>query len=246
MTIDDPLDAPASDGLARAGLRETKKARTRAALARAALKLVAEEGLHGTTIEAIAARADVSPRTFFNYFESKDEAVVHLGADRFRRLMLRLFDAPAAAASGPAGADDVVVAPSSLNPVLRVRDVTLRFLRDSESDTDASADDDLMRAALERDPSLFGTLHTSMAAIGGEFETALGDYYSSESDREQARVGLSVALGLTQTAMQSTRAGLTDTPVAELVSRYFDLLQAAFTDTAFTDSESTEEGTHTP
>lgn len=228
MTTDDSPDDPVDT--APAGLREAKKARTRSRIARAALQLVAEEGLHATTVEAIAARADVSPRTFFNYFDSKDEAVVHLGADRFRRLMVRLFDGPADA-SGPADADHVVVV-SSPDPVLRIRDVMLAFLRDSESDPDAAADDDLMRAALEGDPSLFGALHTSMTAVGAEFEAALVSHYDSESDRDKARVGLSVALGLTQTAMQSARAGLTDTPVTELVTRYFDILGSAFADTA--------------
>lgn len=213
ITEDSSADA------APAGLREAKKARTRAGLARAALQLVAEEGLHATTVEAIAARADVSPRTFFNYFDSKDEAVVHLGADRFRRLMLRLF------------ADTTeATAPPAANPVLRIRDVMVDFLRVSESDPDASADDDLIREALERDPSLFGTLHTSMAAVGAEFEAALTAHYTSAADRDLARVGLSVALGLTQTAMQSARAGLTDAPLAELVAHYFDLLHTAFTD----------------
>lgn len=243
MHPDDPLDASAPADPAPSGLREAKKARTRADLARAALLLAAEEGLHGTTVEAIAARAGVSPRTFFNYFDSKDEAVVHLGADRFRRLMSTLFDGPRADARGTRVNDDVVVVPSpSADPILRIRDAMLDFLRDSDADADASADDDLMKAALERNQSLYGTLHATMTAVGAEFEAALTTRYADEAERDRARVGLSVALGLTQTAMQSARAGRTVTPMADQVAHYFGLLHSAFASPATTEAHPTEEG----
>ena len=58
------------------GLRERKRLATRRAIQLAALELVAEHGLGGVTIDEISRVADISPRTFFNYFPSKEEAVL--------------------------------------------------------------------------------------------------------------------------------------------------------------------------
>lgn len=68
--------APTLPAERRSGLRERKKAERRLALVDAAHRLVEEHGFEHVTVEDIAAAAGVSPRTFFNYFETKDDAIV--------------------------------------------------------------------------------------------------------------------------------------------------------------------------
>lgn len=60
------------------GLRERKKRRTRATLIDAAVQLCLDQGYENTTVEQIAAVAEVSPRTFSRYFPTKDAVVLTL------------------------------------------------------------------------------------------------------------------------------------------------------------------------
>ncbi len=60
------------------GLRDRKRAQTRARIEHAAVELVLRDGLEHTTVDAISDRAEVSSRTFFNYFDSKEDAILGL------------------------------------------------------------------------------------------------------------------------------------------------------------------------
>jgi AcrR family transcriptional regulator len=86
------LPSPASGGGKHKGgsigLRERKKQKTRESIQRTALRLFVKQGYEETTIEQIAAAAEISPSTFFNYFPTKEDAVLF---DAYDPIAIRMF-----------------------------------------------------------------------------------------------------------------------------------------------------------
>jgi AcrR family transcriptional regulator len=80
----------------RPGLRERKKAKTRAAIQAHALDLFREQGYEGTTVDQIAEAADVSPSTFFRYFPTKEAVVLY---DAYDPMLVEAFRAQPAGLS---------------------------------------------------------------------------------------------------------------------------------------------------
>ena len=99
-TVTDVTSSSTGTGTARPGLRERKKARTRATIQACALRLFREQGYDVTTIEQIIEAADVSETTFFRYFPTKEDVVL---ADDYDPRLIEAFRAqPAHLAPVPA------------------------------------------------------------------------------------------------------------------------------------------------
>ncbi len=76
------------------GLRSRKKAQTRHAIADAALDLFAEQGYEATTVDEIAAHAEVSATTFFRYFRSKSDVILSDHGERLPALQQAIIERP--------------------------------------------------------------------------------------------------------------------------------------------------------
>ncbi|HIW45965.1 MAG TPA: TetR/AcrR family transcriptional regulator [Candidatus Yaniella excrementigallinarum] len=77
------------------GRREQKKLETRRAIRNAALELGTQRGVERLTVESIAHAAGISPRTFFNYFSSKEDALVADATEAASQICALLLERPA-------------------------------------------------------------------------------------------------------------------------------------------------------
>jgi AcrR family transcriptional regulator len=170
------------------GLRERKKQATRKALAWAALRLAVERGLDNLLVEDIAKAAGVSPRTYNNYFASKEEAICSIAVDRGDNIKAALLARPA---DEPLGAAlvEAVVAQYDV-PLLPARDWVARthlvmsspslrgeFLKAVNGIEDALADAITERLATGNPPDL----HTKVlaAAVAGASRVGVDHWLNS-------------------------------------------------------------------
>jgi AcrR family transcriptional regulator len=196
----------------RASLRERKKLATRRLLRRTALDLVAERGFANVTVEDIAEAADVSPRTFFNYFPSKEAALFDADPSRWPQLRDRLVhQAPGA-------------------PVLDVmRDVMItsaQELADDLRDLGGDPADWLRRMKVARDdPQLRASHAARMTMIERTITEALAERLGTDPDRDPYP-GLLCALatGVFRSSMSFWASSGGAVPLARLIDLSFRAL----------------------
>ncbi len=142
----------------RRGLRERNKLRTRQEIADATLRLAAERGLEHVTVEQIAAAADIAPRTFFRYFDSKEDALLADHSDRLELLRETLHARPAT--EGPLTAVRAAIL-EVVGDLEEHRDVMLSKVRLTE------ANPTLRAQSLERMGDLERTIAEALATRSG-------------------------------------------------------------------------------
>ncbi|MEU6712728.1 TetR family transcriptional regulator [Nonomuraea sp. NPDC046802] len=140
----------------RPGLRERKKAKTRALIQKEALRLFREQGYAATTVEQIAEAAEVAPSTVFRYFATKEDLVL---VDQFPLFMRALQEVP-----------------PELGPVQAVR-ATLRVVFDAQAPEEFAESmereklmftvPELWAATLENVTGLIGTMRDLLATRAG-------------------------------------------------------------------------------
>ncbi|MFI9503383.1 TetR/AcrR family transcriptional regulator [Nocardia sp. NPDC052566] len=174
------------------GLREQKKRQTQLDLCLAARRLTAARGLDATTVDDIAKAVGVSPRTFFNYYDTKIDAVVgpmnEVGTPETRERFV---------AGGPSG--------------ILINDLTWLQLLGFERDDDVREGISLVTQIIKSEPRVLA----AFVASGVRFEAAVGELLT-------ARLGpvtpefVALTTGIMTTITSRSAMSLADDPSGSL------------------------------
>ncbi|BCJ55439.1 TetR family transcriptional regulator [Actinoplanes sp. NBRC 14428] len=188
------------------GLRERKKRRTREALIDAAHTLFCEKGFEATTIDEIAEAVEVSPRTFFRYFTSKEDVALSL-ADEQITAVLEAF------AGQPAGLPVLTAMRAAAVGVVRAYEAEARF---GSLQRLISVSPALAAARVERGSARLDEVARLVGARMGVDPAA----------DPRPHLVASVLLCAVQPAVVAWRAAGREAPESELTGQAFDLLAA--------------------
>lgn len=162
------------------GLRERKRAKTHAAIQEHALRLFKEQGYEATTVEQIAEAAEVSPSTFFRYFPTKEDVVLH---DALDPIMIGALQAQ----------------PLELSPIQALRQTLKEVIADlspEESERERERE-----ALILTVPELRAKSLSSLADAVGMLAQAIGDRVGRKPDDFEVRNFAGVIVGIAISAM---------------------------------------------
>ena len=195
----------AKSTVAMPGLRARKRQQTRERLTRAAMALFLERGFEATTLDDIAAAADVSRRSFFHYFASKED-VVFAWQEEFTVALM------AAVAARPAAESTLTAAENAISAMARQVD----------------AKDAIAMSCLKRDnPALRARDQVKYEKLEQALAEALGKR-AGKAEQAQARLVAMIATGAMRVGQEIwTSAGAHEKPEAS-VKRIFAAIRAIF------------------
>lgn len=227
-----PNLAPSTDQ--HSSLRERKKLATRRSIRRVALELIAERGFSHVTVEDIAAAADVSPRTVFNYFPSKESVLLGTDPGRTEEMRARLVnDLPGASAQAVLG---LVLAEQARVVAAELADLggdPVRWVRQ-------------IRAALA-DPQLRAAQAAHLAQLECQFAAALAERLGTDVDRDPYPMLLaSAAMGVLRATMSFWAASGGTVPLEQLTAAAYQALADGFPENCALRRLAREAGSRTP
>ncbi|MCU1642457.1 MAG: putative transcriptional regulator, TetR family [Nocardia sp.] len=191
--------SPVEHGEAPIGLREQKKRRTRLELCMAARRLAVARGLDAMTVEEVAHAVGVSPRTFFNYYDTKLEAVVGPVSDIGTLRAQQEF-----VAGGPSG--------------VLIDDLTALYASAYEPEDEAREGVSLVTQLITTEPRVLA----GFIAAGARHEAALADLLSDRMGAPVAPEFASLAAGLMSALTTRAAMSMAADPTRSLADALHD------------------------
>ncbi|MBA4285721.1 MAG: TetR family transcriptional regulator [Xanthomonadaceae bacterium] len=196
---------PSRAGIAPAeGLRERKRRETRQRIAEVALRLFLTDGYDGTTLDAIAAAAGISRRTFFSYFKSKDDIIL-FGLDADSAMLIA----------------DLLKTSPDVAPLDAVRDVMVKRIASYTTEQMIAVDNLMMSSE-----SLLARKQTRYAEQEQLLFNALCEVWRQPERRAALRMVAMVSIGAMRVALAGWREQTGQRkPAAKFLRDAFDSLR---------------------
>jgi AcrR family transcriptional regulator len=195
-----PMLAGTPEEPQRADRRARNRDRTRQALAEAAMELFASQGYGATTVEQIADLAAVSPRTFFRYFDSKEDVLLPLDEP---------MEAAPAIRSQPPSLSDLEALRAALVSTAPANEPAVGRIR-------------TLREALSSSAALRGRDFDQRSLSEEAMARALADRRQLDEPDHEARLAAIVGFAILRTAMDRWLDLPDPTPLAPLIEAEFD------------------------
>ena len=201
-----PKETKPKSEIAAPGLRARKRQQTRERLTRAAMTLFLERGFDATTLDDIAAAAEVSRRSFFHYFESKEDVVFAWQEGTITALI-------AAVAARPAGESMLTASENAIAAMVRQLD----------------AGEAVAMARLKREnPALQARNQVKYEMLERALAEALGKRAGKKTELLQARLVAMIATGAMRIGDELWTADCAREKPEALVKRMFAAIRAIF------------------